>query len=241
VAPGYDEAFFREQLETTRRSAGKVVPVVVEALAPASVIDVGCGVGCWLEEFNRHGVTDLLGVDGDYIDRSMLAVAPGQFVAHDLERPLNLDRRWDLAVSLETAEHLSPERAESFVDDLVGLAPAVLFSAAIPGQGGVAHVNERWQDYWAELFARRGYQCVDCIRRRIWDDPAVDPWYAQNTLLYVDPAVHVLADVDHPMPLRVVHPRTFEPEPERPLSPRELLARMPDALRRAVRRRLSRR
>jgi SAM-dependent methyltransferase len=239
VPPGYDDAFFRHQLETAERSASKVVPLVMEALAPASVVDVGCGVGSWLEGFTRHGVTDVLGVDGDYVDRSMLVVGPGQFVPRDLEQPLRLDRRWDLAVSLETAEHLSRGRAASFVEDLVALAPAVLFSAAIPGQSGVTHINLQWQDYWAGLFAQNGYRCVDYVRPRIWDDSDVEPWYAQNVLLYVDPAVHTI-EADRPLPLRVVHPGIFDPKQDGQPSFRELLAQVPGALWRALRRRLSR-
>ena len=71
------------------------------------------------------------------------------------------------------------------VASLTDLAPIVLFSAAIPGQGGEAHINEQWQDYWAERFAKKGYVTVDCIRPRVWTNPQVQYWYAQNMLLYV--------------------------------------------------------
>jgi hypothetical protein len=35
-------------------------------------------------------------------------------------------------MSLEVAEHLEEEFAETFIDSLVSLAPIVLFSAALP-------------------------------------------------------------------------------------------------------------
>lgn len=67
----------------------------------------------------------------------------------DLTQPLSLGRKFDLCVSMEVAEHLPPSRADSFVADLVGLAPVVLFSAAVPEQGGTNHLNEQWPDYGA--------------------------------------------------------------------------------------------
>lgn len=181
----YDRSFWEDQGEVARNAAEIVAGVVGEYLRPASVVDVGCGVGEWLVAFGRQGATDLLGVDAPYIDRGLLVIAPDRFFAHDLTEPLRLGRGFDLAISLETAEHLPPEAAETLVESLVRLAPVILFSAAIPGQGGVHHVNEQWPAYWAERFAGHGYAPVDCLRPRIWSDDRIAFWYRQNTLLYV--------------------------------------------------------
>jgi len=76
---------------------------------------------------------------------------------------------------------------ESFVADLVAMAPAVLFSAAIPGQGGVGHRNEQWPSWWAGHFATHGYLAYDVVRPAIWTDEAIPAWYRQNIVLYLDP------------------------------------------------------
>lgn len=86
---------------------------------------------------------------------------------------------------LETAEHLPPERADSFVEDLVKLAPVVVFSAAIPGQGGTDHLNEQWPEYWAQRFRKLSYVVVDTLRMRFWSNEAMSAMYAQNSILYV--------------------------------------------------------
>jgi SAM-dependent methyltransferase len=200
----YDPEFFLEFIEGTRRSAELVAPICIELLGPRSVVDVGCGVGTWLAAFREAGVERITGLDGDYVDRDLLEIPTDSFMPVDLEKRLSHGRRYDLAMCLEVAEHLSPERGPSLVDDLTTLAPAVLFSAAVPFQGGTDHRNERWQDYWAGLFADRGFQACDCIRPRVWDDPRVDPWYAQNALVYHDSSVQIAHT--HGMPLRVVHP-----------------------------------
>jgi hypothetical protein len=160
------------------------------------------------------GAPDILGIDGPHVSAD-LRISPNSFLAHDLTKELHLDRRFDLAMSIEVAEHLEPAHARRFVADLVRLAPAVLFSAAIPGQGGAHHVNEQWPPYWIELFAEHGYTAVDCIRPRFWDDPAVHYWYAQNMFLMVAedlavaPKMVALVARQPQLPARVVHPGMF--------------------------------
>jgi SAM-dependent methyltransferase len=164
-------------------SARVVLPLLFRLSRPASVVDVGCLFGAWAAAAGELGVADVTGVDGTYVDRSKLLL--DRFEAHDLTVQFRLDREFDLALCLEVAHYLPRQRAASFVADLCALSPLVLFSAAIPHQGGLGHVNEQWPAYWAEHFVKRGYTPVDCVRDEIWDDPDVAPWYAQNTLLFV--------------------------------------------------------
>ena len=213
----YTDSFFAGQLSGTKSSAAVVSQLVVGLLAPKSVVDVGCGAGVWLAAFRGHGVADIQGIDGHYVNPAMLQFPRDRFLPHDLTRPLDLGRRFDLAVSLEVAEHLPPDCAAQFVALLVSLAPVVLFSAAIPGQGGVHHVNEQWQSYWAGLFEGNGYAAVDCLRPQIWENLDVHAYYAQNTVLYVAP--EALESLPHLKEFRhspgaslfdVVHPRIFQ-------------------------------
>lgn len=185
----YNDAFYDMINEGSRRSARAVVPVLVDLLQPTSVVDFGCGEGVWLDVFREH-VEQIHGIDGA-IDPTRLQIPPECFTACDLatETP-DLGRTFDLALSLEVAEHLPPKRASAFVDLLIAHAKMVVFSAAIPGQGGVGHVNEQHVGYWVELFEQRGYRVSGGLRWKFWDqvpDP-VEVWYAQNMLLCVDQA-----------------------------------------------------
>ena len=182
----YDPSFYAEGRKHALRSARRVVPWVVDALRPETVVDVGCGVGTWLSVFSQHGVGAVFGVDGAHVDVSALDIARGDFAPRDLSEDIALDRRFDLAMSVEVAEHLPASRAASFVAELCALAPVVLFSAAVPGQGGVHHVNEQWPTYWAAHFAREGFACVDAIRPRFRGDAEVSWWYQQNLFLFAD-------------------------------------------------------
>ncbi|HZS08536.1 MAG TPA: methyltransferase domain-containing protein [Blastocatellia bacterium] len=212
----YNEQFYQDLRGRARSSAREVVPLVIELIRPRSVIDVGCGVGTWLSVFGELGVEDVMGVDGEYVNREMLEIPGERFVPFDLSRPLGLERRFDLVMSLEVAEHLPPESAESFVASLTAHGPVVLFSAAIPFQGGTHHVNEQWPEYWARLFAAAGYEVIDCFRKRIWDNERVEWFYAQNLLLFVErghleksPALKNEREQTRVAQLALVHPRKY--------------------------------
>jgi SAM-dependent methyltransferase len=209
----YDREFYAGQSGRSLASARHVVPLVNALLAPRAVLDVGCGLGTWLAAFSEAGVAEVLGIDGEYVDRSALRIARDRFVAADLRRPPPLERGFDLAISLEVAEHLPPEHASAFVRYLGAAAPAILFSAAIPGQGGRDHVNEQWQDYWRAEFAEIGYAAVDAIRPHIWGCQEVAVWYQQNTILYCAPRLLRERPSLRPVPdgvsLNLVHPALY--------------------------------
>jgi SAM-dependent methyltransferase len=219
VLPPYTDGFFAAHDKSGRASACIVLPWLLELLAPKSIVDVGCGAGTWLRVAREHGIDDVFGLDGPWVSTDALEIPPECFLATDLATPSALDRTFDLVLSLEVAEHLPPSKAEDFVDQLTALGPVVVFSAAIPGQGGTGHTNEQWPDYWSELFARRGYEVVDCLREVFWNNDAVDWWYSQNFLLFARPAAldSVPSLREHPrrrkIPLPLVHPRRLSLAP----------------------------
>lgn len=180
----YDAVFFDHMVDGALESARVIVPLVMRLVEPKSVVDVGCGIGAWLKIVTEQGVEDILGLDGEYVDCSRLLIDPNCFQKVDLQNPQALSRSFDLATCLEVGEHLPARSAPSLVKLLVDAAPLVLFSAAVPGQGGTHHVNEQWPQYWQNLFAQHGYEKLDPFRRHICFDRRVRWWYRQNIYLY---------------------------------------------------------
>lgn len=212
----YTKSFYEQMRNGATRSAEVIVPLVLQLVPVRSVLDVGCGDGSWLSVFRKLGVEDILGIDGDYVDQDFLQIPKDHFQAFDLTKPFSLGRIFDLVISLEVAEHLPSDCAGAFVESLTRIAPLVLFSAAIPFQGGNHHLNEQWQDKWADLFQTHGYLPVDFIRKRIWQNDSVDWWYAQNTLLFaqvslIDNNASLKAEFENTAPplLRLVHPKQY--------------------------------
>ena len=153
--PLYSGEFYQHIRQGSHRSAEEIVPLIMTSWQPRSVIDVGCGLGAWLRVFKQHGVEDVFGVDGSYVDTKTLEIPVERFAAVDLAKPFHLDRQFDLVMSLEVAEHIPGACAEIFIESVTRLGPVVLFSAAIPFQGGTHHVNEQWPDYWVTFCTKR--------------------------------------------------------------------------------------
>jgi SAM-dependent methyltransferase len=213
----YTESFYKHHRGGARHSAERIVPLILQLVQVRSVIDVGCGLGTWLSVFREHGVEDVWGVEGEHIKVGMLEIPRERLVVHDLKQPLSLERTFDLVVSLEVGEHLPPECARPFVHSLTNLGMVVVFSAAIPFQGGSSHLNEQWLDYWAAIFQERGFVPIDCLRRHIWNNDSVDWWYAQNIILFartdcLDDNVRLRWEFEHThvSQLSLVHPRRYE-------------------------------
>ena len=181
----YSKQYYQEKQKSSLQSAQEVVPLVLELIQPLNVIDIGCGIGIWLSVFKEHGVEEVWGIDGEWVDEDMLHIPREQFMSVDLSKTFIIGRQFDLVVSLEVAEHLPFECSETFVDSLTHLGPVILFSAALPLQGGVDHLNEQWPDYWAKHFFNRGYLAIDCLRKKIWQNENVECWYTQNIFFYV--------------------------------------------------------
>src|SRR5215831_7943361 len=156
----YNSEFFSDIDETGFRSASAILPIVFNALQPKTVIDVGCGTGAWLAVASELGAS-VIGIDGKWVIDTPKFRPDKDIRFQDLEAPIPDLPKVDLAICLEVAEHLTPERGPSLISDLCRLSEHVLFSAAIPRQRGTNHINCRWQSYWASLFRQYGRVPID--------------------------------------------------------------------------------
>lgn len=239
----YGPDYYAGKGEGWAAAAAAIVPALLRHFPARSVVDVGCGTGATLAAFARAGADDILGIDGPQVPRDQLFIPAERFRAEDVLSLADVGRRFDVACSLEYAEHLPRARAEGFVALLAAAAPVVLFSAAIPGQGGLGHVNEQRQSWWAALFARHGMAPVDCIRPALWGVPDAPWYYAQNALVYCLPS-HVpagLQTVASPLYLDLVFDHIYRALVEPPDSISGSMAAMGrsgGALARAIGRRL---
>ena len=182
----YDKDFFAELEDGSYLSAKKILPLVQDVFNPSSVLDIGCGVGYWLQVWKEDlKVDDILGIEGTYMTNELFRIDTKYLKTADLKLPLNLSRKYDLVMSMEVAEHIPGNCADIFIDNLVKAGNIILFSAAIIGQIGTYHINEQMPEYWAKKFLSRDYVPVDYLRPKIWNDPQIQYWYRQNTLLFI--------------------------------------------------------
>ena len=182
----YSHDFYSYIDAGSRRSARAVASILLPEMKIASLLDVGAGHGAWAAEWLVAGVKNVVAVDGDYVQPDQLAIPKKNFRAHDLSTPLDLKKSFDLVQSLEVAEHLPEGKAELFVDNLIRHGDVILFSAAVPHQGGEHHVNEQPPEYWRRKFAARGYAAFDFVRPKLEGRSEVMPWYRFNSYVYAN-------------------------------------------------------
>lgn len=174
----YDPTIYRET------DAQVVLPVFFSFFKPHVIVDIGCGRGTWLKEAVKLGVKEIIGIDEGPFHPETSVLHQQQYMQADLSIPLSASIRADCCFCLEVAEHLPEKHANTLLDTLTGIADMVLFSAAIPGQGGDGHLNEQWPAYWQLKFAERGFNAYDIIRPVIWNHPEIHFWYQQNIMVY---------------------------------------------------------
>jgi SAM-dependent methyltransferase len=245
----YSFEYYKWLQHGSRSSAEEIVPILLEIVQPKNIIDIGCGTGEWLEVFKEHGVEEIFGVDGNWVDKKLLKISEEEFLTHDFKQPLHINRTFDLAIALEMVQHIHVKDARCFIEFLTKLAPFILFSAPIPYQGGSGiHVNEQWPEYWVTLFSDNRYTPVDFIRKKIWNNERVEWWYAQNMLLfvrkdYLERIISGLKEYENCVlsPLPLVHPKLYFSKIEidaKRLSLIQLLRAFPGVLKKEIKRRL---
>jgi SAM-dependent methyltransferase len=190
------------------KSAEEILPFVISNFNPASILDVGCGLGSWLSVAKKLGVSDITGIDGWYVDTSKLYISKDQFIKEDLTKAFDLNRQYDLLICLEVAEHIDEQYADIFIASLVKHSKVILFSAAIPEQVGENHVNEQYPGYWQKKFQQHGFEYYDIMRNRFWENDNINWWYKQNMFIVAHKDAHLKFDVCEKIYTHV-HPQLY--------------------------------
>jgi hypothetical protein len=145
----------------------------------ASLLDVGTGRGDWLSAALNLGLNDVIGIDGIKLPDNQLSCNSSLILKRNLAETFNLERKFDVVICFEVAEHLPYTSAYKLIESISKHTDLCFFGAAIPGQNGQGHINCQWPEYWQSIFNKFGFECFDDIRPRIWDKNA-EPWYRQN-------------------------------------------------------------
>jgi SAM-dependent methyltransferase len=153
----YSESYYDQIERFEAASVSVIAKWINENLKPTSVIDVGCGPGHFLSALRNHEIR-VLGIDYSEASQHSVNSKGHPFIRFDLlkEKPLP-GSPWDLVVCCEVAEHLDPQYADVFLDNLTSGGNLIFMTAAEPGGGGLNHVNEQPNSYWIMRLERRGF------------------------------------------------------------------------------------
>lgn len=108
------------------------------------IIDVGCGPGIYVQALRELG-HDVIGID------------PDKRCPETIKSMFDEEGKYDLAICLEVAEHIDESLSDKVVEKLTELAPTIIFSAAVPGQGGHGHINCQPKEYWENKFGKLNF------------------------------------------------------------------------------------
>jgi len=128
--------------------ANRLAPLIVERLAPASILDVGCGAGHWLRAFTANGVTEVTGVES----------------SRDRFTP---SRSYDLCLCLGVVQSLPMAAAEAVIAACTQASDTVLFAVPAAAIGVAGFITEQPARVWAGIFARHGFAAFDELRPAI--------------------------------------------------------------------------
>lgn len=184
----YNQKFFTNTIKFESASAKAFVSLLIKHFAPKSVVDIGCGAGIYLAEFKAKGIASL-GFDGAPAAIANSALGD-EIKLHDLCQPLKLNRRFDLCLCLEVAEHLEPICAPTLIDTLTSLSDTIIFTAATPGQGtkSIGHINEQPSAYWLKLFTQKKFKLNKKLTAKIKQEmrEAKIIWWLTKNLMIIE-------------------------------------------------------
>lgn len=160
----YKGGFFQRRYRESWR-VPYIVKALIETFKPSLVVDVGCGIGDVVDGLWEAGVS-AYGIEGTENCLPYLVTSRDKIYIHDMRRSLDvpldfgglLVGPFDLAISIEVAEHIDPEYADCFLNNLTKLSDRILMTGAPPGQKGHSHLNCQKQSYWIQKMRLRNYR-----------------------------------------------------------------------------------
>ena len=185
----YDSDYYASTVEGPAASSAEAISQsILLDLRPNTIVDVGCGTGALLEALRRGGC-QVLGLEYSEAALQYCRSRNLDVWKFDLERDtLADDRTFDVAISMEVAEHLPEKISGRYVALLARLSSVIVFTAASPGQGGLDHVNEQPPSYWISKFQALGFvydEELSRLWRESWRETAVVAWwYFQNLMIF---------------------------------------------------------
>ncbi len=186
----YDDKYYNRHLIRYRKWENKVGKYLYSELKPNSVLDLGCGVGSYLEGFLNAGCKDLLGIELNFSKAKKYIVDNiSSFIKKgDATIDLNLNRKFDCVISFEVGEHIEPDGTEIFIDNLTWYSNKyIILTAAPPGQRGTGHINLRNRDFWVKAIVSKGFLYQeDLVKkyRRAWKKFNVRKYIINNLMIF---------------------------------------------------------
>ena len=129
---------------------------IADKYHPQQVLDIGCGLGGYIRMFQEWGTPEVLGVDGSLPSDQFLS--DGNFLHHDLNQPLDLQRTYDLVLCITAIESIDAQTQEKVLEIIHRHSKdRIVFAAAEPNQQDSGYKNLSPLSHWLEAWQRLGW------------------------------------------------------------------------------------
>jgi len=181
--PNYDNKYYKKKYIKYRSWEKDIGRNIVSMFQPKSILDLGCGIGSYLEGALEGGCKDLYGIELNYDKAKKYITKNISFYikSGDITKELNLKKKFDCVLSIEVAEHVEMSQVSFFINNIIRYAEKyILFTAAPPGQPGRGHINLKKKNFWIKYIEDKGVTYKDEIVQQ-----CVKAWSDFNTPLYI--------------------------------------------------------
>lgn len=202
----YSKNYYSRHANGSLNSANRILSLLSEFIHPNSVADIGCGTGTWGFTAEKIWGAQIFAFDRHRYDDCDMYISAEKYFQCDLRQKTRLGR-YDLAICVEVIEHIDQNYEDIVIDNLCACSDTLLFSGALPFQGGTGHINERPFSYWLEKFNMRGYTMIQDIRWSIWDQSDIEIWYRNNIMFLMKTTTK---NKPTPYPVDIIHPQMLE-------------------------------
>jgi hypothetical protein len=152
---------------------------LIEKFGITNVIDFGCGMGDYIKRIMDLGC-ECQAYDGNP-NTPLLTNGIGKVL--DFTEKFDLNKKFDLVISLEVGEHIPKEYENIFINNICNHSHNyIIISWAIIGQGGDGHVNCQNNDYIINEITKRGFK-YDLKNTKLLRDNATTAWWFKNTIM----------------------------------------------------------
>lgn len=154
---------------------------IYDRYKPVDVLDLGCGIGGYIQSYQKWGADYVFGVEG--FDPKEDFLVPDHFLQFDLTKPLDLGKTFDLVLCVEVIEHIESHESDNLLKSIASHArKVVVFSAGRPGQPGIGHVNCQPISFWIDKWRMLGWEpdpFISSVTRAL----ATYHWFRRNLIV----------------------------------------------------------
>ena len=171
---------YEQIIKEEKPFADRLALFIRDIIRPNIVLDIGCGPGIYVHSMNDLAIQSF-GID---IDDRVLG-------KKNLFKQNILDTYFiaDTCICLEVFEHIDSEYNDDLVEKVSKMfQDTLIFSAAVPGQGGVGHINCQTKEYWSDKFllterCHRNYLMEDLLKHYCQQGRYMG-WFYNNVMIF---------------------------------------------------------